>query len=456
MTPSKLFLALMGLLLLGYAFLDRGFAALPFAPLFVGEIALLAGLLAVLAGAVSANVVRSRVSWMLLAFVVWGLFVALPDISTYGLLVYRDSVVWIYAFFALFVGGSLIKSGEQPRVLDWYGRWFPWFLFWAPAAFLFSSFYSDSLPRLFGSDVPILAMKPGDIAVHVAGAGAFMLLGLHKVYPNSRTRSQYRDLLLWSVWAIIFVVLASRNRGGMLAVIGATLLVLAVRRTKQSPRLLLGIGLSAAAFTVFFVVVGEVQLQGRTISLSQVVQNAISIVDAPSNSGLAGTIDWRLNWWDRVIHYTILGDNFWTGKGFGINLADSDGFQTNGDLRSPHNGTMTILARSGVPGLTLWLMILATFYGSMVRTYRSARRLGQWHFANVSLWVLAYTTAFLVNMSFDVYLEGPQGGIWFWSVIGFGIALSEAQQRGVKPATGAVAASIRTTPTTRRNPSYLR
>ena len=41
---------------------------------------------------------------------------------------------------------------------------------------------------------------------------------------------------------------------------------------------------------------------------------------------------------------------------------------------------------------------------------------------------MAYFTAFLVNMSFDVYLEGPQGGIWFWCLIGYAIALTRAQR----------------------------
>ena len=48
--------------------------------------------------------------------------------------------------------------------------------------------------------------------------------------------------------------------------------------------------------------------------------------------------------------------------------------------------------------------------------------------ANVNLWVLAYWMAFIVNMSFDVYLEGPQGGIWFWCLIGFAIALTQAEK----------------------------
>ena len=29
----------------------------------------------------------------------------------------------------------------------------------------------------------------------------------------------------------------------------------------------------------------------------------------------------------HIIDYTVFGDYFWTGKGFGISLADDDGFQ---------------------------------------------------------------------------------------------------------------------------------
>ena len=36
--------------------------------------------------------------------------------------------------------------------------------------------------------------------------------------------------------------------------------------------------------------------------------------------------------------------------------------------------------------------------------------------------------AFLINATFDVYLEGPMGGIWFWSVFGLGIGASWVYQ----------------------------
>ena len=50
--------------------------------------------------------------------------------------------------------------------------------------------------------------------------------------------------------------------------------------------------------------------------------------------------------------------------------------------------------------------------------------------ARLNLWTLASWAAFMINASFDVYLEGPQGGILFWSFFGFGMALLEMQRRG--------------------------
>jgi hypothetical protein len=55
------------------------------------------------------------------------------------------------------------------------------------------------------------------------------------------------------------------------------------------------------------------------------------------------------------------------------------------------------------------------------------------------LWILAYWIAILVNGTFDVYLEGPPGGIWFWCVFGFGIAAVQVQRR--LPARGPVEAT---------------
>jgi O-antigen ligase len=183
---------------------------------------------------------------------------------------------------------------------------------------------------------------------------------------------------------------------------------------------------------------------GRTIGPDQIITNIRSAFGGESEGdeeALQGTRSWRLEWWGDIVGYTILGNHFWTGKGYGINLADEDGFQGTaweGTLRNPHSVHLMVLARSGVPGLALWLALQLGFAISLTRAYLRARRLKQEWWALVNLWILAYWTAFLVNASFDVYLEGPQGGIWFWSLMGFGIALVEYQRRafpGSRPGT---------------------
>ena len=54
-------------------------------------------------------------------------------------------------------------------------------------------------------------------------------------------------------------------------------------------------------------------------------------------------------------------------------------------------------------------------------------------------WVFIHWLAALTNATFDPYLEGPQGGIWFWVMFGVGIA-------AMKMADEAIAAKDAPTP----------
>jgi O-antigen ligase len=172
----------------------------------------------------------------------------------------------------------------------------------------------------------------------------------------------------------------------------------------------------------------------RQIGPDQVIQNVGSIVGIGGDESLRGTKEWRQQWWDKVWDYTVNGPHFLAGKGFGVNLADDDGFQLFADdsLRSPHNGHVTILARMGVPGLALWLAMQAWFGWSIFTAFLRAKGSGATFWAQVDSWIFVYWMAMLLNMSFDVYLEGPQGGIWFWTVFGVGLAALRLQsQAGV-------------------------
>jgi len=43
--------------------------------------------------------------------------------------------------------------------------------------------------------------------------------------------------------------------------------------------------------------------------------------------------------------------------------------------------------------------------------------------AAIGAWILLYWTAMMVDNSFDAYLGGPQGGIWFWMLFGLGLVV---------------------------------
>jgi hypothetical protein len=161
----------------------------------------------------------------------------------------------------------------------------------------------------------------------------------------------------------------------------------------------------------------------RPATLDQLIENVLSVFGSSSDPGLEGTKQFRLAWWGAIVDYTVFGDRFWTGKGFGVNLADDDGFQATVDhsLRAPHNSHVTVLARMGVPGFGIWLVIHVAFGIGLIRAIRSSRRVGDPQLAAIGGWLLAYWIAMIVDTSFDPYLEGPQGGIWYWTVFGLGL-----------------------------------
>ena len=175
--------------------------------------------------------------------------------------------------------------------------------------------------------------------------------------------------------------------------------------------------------------------RGRPQTLQQMVENLLSVFGESSDPGLEGTKRFRLAWWGEIVDYTVFGEHFWTGKGFGVNLADDDGFQStlDGSLRAPHNSHLTVLARMGVPGFVLWLLLMGAFSIGLLQATLAHRRAGEARLSVIGAWILVYWVTMMVDTSFDPYLEGPQGGIWFWSILGLGLVVMRLAGRGRTP-----------------------
>lgn len=421
----------LGVILIGYAFLGRGFAYVGVAPVYVGEVVLAVGLLAILRTLPRARFGRLHV--LLLAYMAWGLVRTVPYVGVYGVDALRDAVMWAYGFFALAV--SLTVEAEHfPRLTAVYRRLIPMFLLWVPVAAGLTIVFGDALPHLPGSPVALIDVKAGDLGVQLAGVGAFLLLGLY-----GRT-SMFAELWTSAAWLVGAGLVASLNRGAMAAVAAAGTTILFVRRSSRWFRVaLVGLLMLGAVALVN----PEIETPGsRAISFDQVVANATSIFgDQPQDRSNEATKEWRLQWWGAISDYTFGGRYFWTGKGFGVNLANDDGFQVAADesLRAPHSIDFDLLARTGVPGLFLWLTLNAAFGIAVLRAAFRAHRAGRMFWVQVLGWVFVYWLAAFINGSFDVYLEGPQGGIWFWAVMGLGLAAmraSAADETAAGPAQG--------------------
>jgi O-antigen ligase len=286
-----------------------------------------------------------------------------------------------------------------------------------PFLFAFSHYMEESIPHVPGTTVPLIWIGPGEVAVHLAGAAVFVLAGFRK------------PTLVWTVLLLAAVLQGSAwSRGGMLAFVLPVTFAAILLGTIRELMVVLVIGLLifAAAYMLEPVFNDYREANSsveRSVSTRQIVDNVASIAGRASEQ-TEDTKKWRLDWWDVIIKNTIYGPYFWTGRGFGLNLAEADGRTTGRSarpLRSPHNVQMTILARAGVPGLALWAALLAAWLGMLMRAMWTARRRGQADWARLFLFIGCYAVAIVINATFDVALEGPVQGVWFWCLFGFGI-----------------------------------
>jgi hypothetical protein len=401
--------------LAGYAIMGKGFAYLGAPPLFVGEALLLTGAMLLLTCPSWRKLLESPVIWWLLLLSGWGLLRTLPYVGQYKADALRDAVIFGYGAFTFIVAAWLIARPAMIGVLlSRYQRYIPVFLMVIPVLWLMQQLLHGWFPRWPWANVAILHLKAADILVHLGGMAALAVVGL---FP--------RHHMVWVLLVLVNVALAGVvNRGGLVSFAFVVLLAFCFYPQSNWVRRMFVVGMFAIIALAAVNPEIETPSDRRRISFDQLSTNVISLFSNVKKGDLDGTKQWRLDWWGKIVDYTVYGKYFWTGKGYGINLADSDGFQVldDGSLRSPHNGHLTVLARSGVPGMAIWIGLHACFALTMLNAIRRASMQGDQAWRRLFVFILAYWCGFMINASFDVFIEGPMGGVWFWSLMGLGVA----------------------------------
>ncbi|WIM12348.1 MAG: hypothetical protein OJF58_003310 [Enhydrobacter sp.] len=423
-TVGDRYLGLLAAVLLGYALMGKGFAYIGLPPLYIGEIAYLIGVLVLARSGACLAMLATLPSLVLAVLMIWAVARTVPFLDVYGVDALRDSVLVLYGGFAFIVIGLLL---EDARRIDVVVRYYSFFVGTFPimlVGYAATRFWQDYIPSFYGPNIPILDIQATAVGMHLAGAAVFVLAGYRKASP------------LWlATWLALFSLVGTINRGALLSVfvpvvlamlvLGRLRLMLAAAATVVA---LIGVAYTLEATYSHFHEAEE--SSERPVSAHQVVDN-IKGIFGEGGEQLRGTKQWRLDWWDVIIEKTFHGSNFWTGRGFGVDLARADGFETPPDpsdprppppSRSPHSAHLNLLARTGMPGLALWLLLLVSWGVMMLRAIFAARSRGHEQWVGLFLFVSCYVLSIIINASFDVVLEGPMQGIWFWCLFGLGIA----------------------------------
>jgi hypothetical protein len=404
--------------LAGYAFLGRGWAHIGLSPVYIGEVILLFGLVSFMRFDRWRELLDHPAVWFLLLLQAWGACRTLPYLSTYGAEALRDAVIWGYSAFAFLVFGSILaRPGTLAGLLGWYKKFALVFVLCIPFLWFIARVYPRSvIPHWPWANVAMIQPKAGDVMVHASGVLAFWVAGFGGVIGPG-----WVLLLTFSA-----VLVGTFDRSGLLSFLAVFAVCFFQRARARSLWQMVAIGTCGLLLFAASGIRVPMPARDRDVSFDQLVANLTSTVSASNSVDLDGTKQWRLDWWHDILKYTLGGKYFWDGKGFGINLADDDGYQVEEDasLRDPHNGHLNMLARAGVIGLILWVLVQLSWVCSLLLGYSRSQRQGERRWASLFLFLLAYWLAFMINAAFDVFLEGPMGGIWFWTVYGVGLAAS--------------------------------
>ena len=399
-----------------YVFLNKGVAYT-----YLVEVLWLFGILLLLMHRKKVELIWNKTTKLILFFIAISFVYILRGFSKYDIIdLIRDSFIFQYGWFVFILFLFKEKLEMIWGTLFFIYKWFPFVALLNFILQYFVPFFETVAP--FGG-IPILLYKNGDMGVQLLISTLLLLYSFEK-------KSLKWRVLLSLVIALDFLILASYSRSGIVAFLASMLCFIYFNKDIQ---LQARVRLLIKYLPIILLVVTPIYInikvaenfQGRAVGLEQIKNNFSSIVGGTTDATSENNVVWRLVWWAKIIDYSLTSPNFFIGKGLGMNLAIDDDIITLDDsLRSPHNFHLNIMSRFGVLLFMIWMYFLIQLLKPLFKKQLQGKR----------LLIGCILLAFLLNASFDVFLEGPMGAFPFWTWMGLYL-LTEDQEYLVEPVT---------------------
>ena len=383
-----------------YIFLNKGVAYT-----YLVEALWLIGILLLFIHRKKVELIWNKTTKLILFFIVISFIYILRGFTKYDLVdLIRDSFIFQYGWFVFILFLFKEKLEIIWETLFFIYKWFPFVALLNFILQYFVPFFETVTP--FGG-IPILLYKNGDMGVQL------LISTLLLLYSFENKTLKWR-VLLSLVIALDFLILASYSRSGIVAFLASMLCFIYFNKDIQ---LQARVRLLIKYLPIILLVVTPIYInikvaenfQGRAVGLEQIKNNFSSIVGGTTDATSENNVVWRLVWWAKIIDYSLSSPNFFIGKGLGMNLATDDDIITLDDsLRSPHNFHLNIMSRFGVLIFMIWMYFLIQLLRPIFKKQLEGKR----------LLIGCILLAFLLNASFDVFLEGPMGAFPFWTWVG--------------------------------------
>ena len=418
---------ILGVLLFGYIVGNRGFAQLHIGnqtAIYVGELGLAACVaLLGIRFAIRRNkiVPKMALGWAVLFFLILGgIRLSLDTMFQPGFVspttAIRDAATVYYALF-FFIAFQLGQNAIARRVLE--RCIFIGLVVLLPVAAVYIFGFPEIFNKIRVRGYPIIQHKGDLTTIYLACASFYFFLqparGILRVCLRALSLVSFAGML------------AATNRAALCGFACATLLLIIARR----PRFVF---YQAAMTVTLLIVIGLLQFArlSSVSALGRILDRVESIIDVSHTHSYRSDIgessaqnnQFRLVWWESVINETMdkapvfgLGFGYDLAKRFLINYETTiNVFEF--DTRSPHSIWITVLGRMGLLGIICFTLMGVIIVREAVRTARRVAR-GQAEPATLGHWCAV--VILIGSASFGVVLEGPMGGILFWSVLGLAV-----------------------------------
>lgn len=336
----------------------------------------------------------------------------LTDIPSYGSWAFRDATMCFDGLFVL-MGLLWAKPSDSHHFIAK----------WLMVIFVIIMFYSYTLPwaeKLFSWSPVSGVYLPVPMLGNYRGTGDWLLAGAtFCICVGSYVIRRRRWLLPFLTMGLLLGIAITQVRRMYLGIVVVVVILVMAGEGKKFAKLFV---LVPAAIGVLFVATtfGGLQISGRIgpVNLGFFVDHLRSLSGAEDTPG--SDPQTRVTMGREALQHFRAHPVF--GEGFGQPLVSMIDYDTGTVTRTPHNSSITYLARLGAVGFTFWVAFHLCLWTRFVRTFRQRRSCDKKVYSFV-LWFFLFYVLLMMSSFVESPFEYPADAIPFFFLMGFALGL---------------------------------